>query len=227
MDQDTFHSVETGPSKAAHAHEAWDPEWISKRFVGLLRCQDANCGELVSVSGDAGMTFYQDDRGDLVYEDVFRPTAICPALEVFSIPGSCPDEVGQALQQSFGLLWNDTEAAANRLRSAIEALLTEQGVPRNTVNAKGKRQPLSLHSRIEKYQAKNEDAAELLMAIKWFGNAGSHTVGGVDRATLLDAYELLEHAIEIIYVRRTAALKKIAKSMTARKGRPARVKRRP
>src|SRR5690606_9881757 len=144
---------------------------------------------------------------------------------VFVVSPKCPSDVVEALAQSFRLLWSDTEAAGNRLRSAVEALLPDQGIARTTLNSNGKRHPLTPHARIEKDRVKHPEASDLIMAIKWFGNAGSHTVGGVDRYALLDAFELIEHAIEIIYVRRSATLKKVARAITARKGRPAKAVR--
>src|SRR5690348_15511779 len=57
---------ETGPSKRAHAHEDWDPEYIQERFTKLLRCNFANCGEVVSACGNASVKeeHFHDEEGE-------------------------------------------------------------------------------------------------------------------------------------------------------------------
>lgn len=44
---------ETGPSKADHEHDAWEPEWIRARFAGFMDCNNGNCGDMVVVSGNS------------------------------------------------------------------------------------------------------------------------------------------------------------------------------
>ena len=51
LDLKTLVSEETGAYKANKKHEAWEPEWIEERFIALLRCSVAKCGEVVAVSG--------------------------------------------------------------------------------------------------------------------------------------------------------------------------------
>src|ERR1051325_2903154 len=46
---------ETGPSERAHGHPEWDPDWIEGRFTKLLKCNFANCGEVVSVTGNTSI----------------------------------------------------------------------------------------------------------------------------------------------------------------------------
>jgi hypothetical protein len=111
-------------------------------------------------------------------------------------------------------------SCANRLRTAAEALLTERKVPRTTINKKHKRERITLHARIEKFKQHDAVSADLLLAIKWLGNEGSHAnldeLGGED---LLNAFEFFEHLVERIYVKREEQLKKIAKGINFRKGR--------
>jgi hypothetical protein len=47
----TFSEDEGADSRKAHSHEAWDPDWITKRFACLLMCTNASCGEIVSCVG--------------------------------------------------------------------------------------------------------------------------------------------------------------------------------
>jgi hypothetical protein len=51
LKEETFVNLETGASEKSQDHEAWEPDWIDERFVGLLVCQDAACGEIVAIGG--------------------------------------------------------------------------------------------------------------------------------------------------------------------------------
>ena len=124
-------------------------------------------------------------------------------------------------------MWLDIGSSANRLRTAIEAFLNERKVPKTTTK-NGKRVPLNLHCRIIRFRIKNADAADSLEAVKWLGNVGSHA--NLDSLTiddLLDGFELFEHAIERVYVRRAERLSKTAAKINKLKGkRPKTVKKR-
>ena len=90
-------------------------------------------------------------------------------------------------------------------------MLTERGVARTVINKHNKRKLLPLHDRIIKFKPKNAAAAETLLAIKWLGNESSHAAtAGLVFEDLLDAYELFEHAIDQIYVKRDKKMLKLA-----------------
>jgi hypothetical protein len=94
-------------------------------------------------------------------------------------------------------------------------LLTEQGVRRTTISKRRKREALSLHSRILEYRAKRPDVAELLLAVKWLGNAGSHPgTGTVSQEDLLDGFEMLEQVLDEVYRRTRARLATVRKAST-------------
>ena len=63
------------------------------------------------------------------------------------------------------------------------------------------------------------EAAKSLEAVKWLGNVGSHA--NLDSLTiddLLDGFDLFEHAIERVYVRRAEDLSKMAARINKQKG---------
>lgn len=217
---ETLNAIETGPSIHEHHLEAWDPDWIVKRFSALLECQNSTCGELVSFGGKVHVEQDYSNQDERDYYDIYRPSYFSPAIPIFPIPDVCPSSVQNELTLSFTHFWSDAGASANRLRTAIEALLTDQKIPRTTVNKSRKRVTLTLHSRIEKFASEMPEAAKMLMAIKWIGNAGSHDSWAMDRNSLLDGYELFEHVVELLYERRTARLNRTAADITKRKGRP-------
>jgi hypothetical protein len=107
------------------------------------------------------------------------------------------------------------------MRTALEEILSERGIPRTTINAKRKRIPIPLQQRIDKYAKIDSDAAQYLEALKWLGNIGSHAARKPPSLKdLLEGFDVFEHAIEHIYVKRAKAVKKIAKRMVQRKGKP-------
>ena len=212
--------VETGPSKEAHDHEAWEPTWIEERFIAMLTCNNVNCMESVAVSGRTRHVEDHDyERQEHNWTRLYKPESFSEALPVFSIPDTCPDSIEHELKRAFSLIWSDIGSSANRLRSAIEVLLDERRIRKTTQNSSGKRIPLTLHQRIALFRSKNIDAAVPLEAVKWLGNVGSHA--SLDALTideLLDGFELFEHAIERVYVRRDEQLRKLAGVINKQKG---------
>lgn len=227
LDDDSLKISEPKWSSDAHSHEAWDPDWITERFTCLLTCSNRDCGEVVALSG---RTYHEEDHDweqqTMHWSRTFGPRALTPAPPIFAIPQECPEAIGNELRTAFGLYWSDAPSSANRLRVAVEILLNDQKIPKTVVNKKSKRESLSLHARIEKFRAKDAASAEYLLAIKWLGNAGSHSgLDSIEDEDLLGGFELIEHLIERIYVRREARLNKIAKGLNKRKGKAVRRRR--
>lgn len=66
---------------------------------------------------------------------------------------------------------------------------------------------------------KNAPARSVLTAVKWLGNAGSHT-GEVERAHVFDALDLMEKALRLLYVADDRRLDRLVTTINARKGVP-------
>ncbi|RYG19797.1 MAG: DUF4145 domain-containing protein [Caulobacteraceae bacterium] len=215
-------SIESGPSKKAHEHDAWEPEWIESRFIGMLKCNNSACEEICAISGYGGIDFdheYDEEFGwTQVWVDYYHPIAISPSPPIFPVVPDWPEPVKKALQEAFGLFWSDLDSCANKLRAAVEALLNDRGVPNFTQPIKGKkRAQLNLHTRIERFKSTEPIVAELLMAIKWIGNHGSHAGEGLRREDILTSAELMEHALTELYKPANNAIKK-ALAINKKKG---------
>lgn len=225
--KDSLKHVEAGYSHAAKSADGWEPEWIEERFSALLRCANAACGEVVAVGGRTHHVEDHDwERQEQHWAREFQPVFLNPAPAVFAIPEECPEAIANELRKAFGLLWSDAGACANRLRAAVEALLTDRKVPRKRWGKKKKWVRMDLHARIEKFKEKDAETAEYLLALKWLGNVGSHTnLDELNVNDLLDGFELFEHVIQLVYVKHARKMKKIAKTINSRKGRPVRPKR--
>lgn len=217
----TFFQEEGADSKEAHEHDAWDPDWIETRFSCLLVCTNTSCKEVVACLGTGSVEedYGFDPSGEptLEYTEWFKPLFLHPSLIMMDIPAKTPDDIIGELKASFSLFYSSPNAAANSARMAIEALLTNLGVKRFS-NSNGRRKPISLHHRIELLPAKYDSVKEVLKAVKWIGNHGSHAGKQVTTEALVDAYDLLEIALEDLYSKKRQRLENVAKAVNKRKG---------
>lgn len=217
----TFHREETRLSREAHDHEAWDPEWIRYTYACLLECTNDSCKEVVASAGrgsvDYDITFDRNGEPNYEYADFFNPLFFHPHLNIFDIPSTCPASVQEELEKSFKQFFSSPDAALNSARAAVEHLVTELGVKRfQTQN--GKRRPVNLHARINMLGAQHSHIKDLLIAIKWLGNAGSHSGAEISIDDVMDSYELIEHVLDELYGGKAKAMKALAKKVNKRKG---------
>ena len=217
----TFRQEELCNSREAHSHEAWDPDWIEYIYTCILFCSNNKCKEVVINSGTGSVDWdvVEDENGipNPVYLDFFQPKYFEPHLQLIHIPEDCPTTVTTLLNESFKLFFLSPNAAANDIRAAIEELLTELKIKRFSTS-KGKRRFISLHQRIDLLPEKFAQFKEIILAIKWLGNTGSHGHGEVTMDDVMDAYELTEHVLQEIYEPRIKKLKAIAKKVNKKKG---------
>lgn len=212
---------ETGPSKRAHAHEEWDPEWIEERFTKLLKCNFANCGEVISVSGNAGVQEdqFHDEEGNWQQDFVrhYEVQSLLPAPLPIRPIAKTPGTVKEPLRMAGQLLWQSPEAAANHIRRAVEHLLDHQKVKKQ-VKAGGTK--LTLHARLLEFEKKDGLNGPILRAIKWIGNDGSHQ-GGVSREEVLDAFDMMELALTNLFDDAAAKImKKVQAVIKAKEKKP-------
>ncbi|TVT30412.1 DUF4145 domain-containing protein [Marinobacter vinifirmus] len=121
------------------------------------------------------------------------------------------------LDVSFSLLFSDPSSAANHVRIALENLLTELRIKRfNSSN--GKRKYLNLHQRIDLLPTKFDHVKELFYAVKWLGNAGSHSHQELTFDDVFDAYEIISQILEEVYDDRRKKVASMAKKINKRKG---------
>jgi len=221
--KDTFFKEEVLKSRS-HNCEAWEPEWLEYVYSCLFVCNNEQCKEVVASSGvgsvDSDMD--EDEKGEMieVYEDYFRPRFFEPHLVLMNIPEKCPEAISAPLKESFRLFFAAPSAAANNVRVAIEELLTDLKVKRFNVK-NNKRHFISLHQRIDLMPPKHAKLKALILAIKWLGNAGSHSHDGKNEISMddvMDLYELMEHVLGEIYSSKTKKLEALAKKVNKKKG---------
>jgi hypothetical protein len=214
--KDALLNTETGPSKASHDHPAWDPEWVMQRFAGLLTCNFGNCGDLVAILGDVSIVedYDYNHDGELTqeYTERFKPRSLSPAPLLIRPPEEAPQLVKDALREAAGLIWQSAEGAANQVRQAVEHLMDAQGIIKSAPSAY-----LSLHARIEQFKGMDAKNGEILLAVKWLGNSGSHA-GGQTRDDVFDAFDMIELVLVNLYDMTTATIMAKVKAVNSHKG---------
>lgn len=218
---DTLNKQETKESRSGHDHPGWDPEWITYIYSCLFECTNPDCKDIVSSSGKGRVEeeYFYDEHGqqDRVYEEYFSPEFFTPHLKLFNVPKGTPENVEKEINKSFSLLFNDPSSAANHIRVALENLLTHLKVKRyNTAN--NKRNFLTLHNRIDLLPRKYHHIKDIFIAVKWLGNAGSHSDHEVTLDDVFDSYELIIELLVEIFSNTRSRAKSLAKKINKKKG---------
>ncbi len=217
LDRQSLVHHQTVKSIRAQPDEGWDPDSVEYSFSCWLKCAAPKCQGLVAVVGHGFEEAGWDDEHGTTWSPRFQPEFALPMPPLFPVPGGCPDSVASEVRSSFRSLWSDQSAAASRLRVAVENLLDEIGISRRRRTAKGY-EGLTLHQRIEVLAKAQPTVAANLMAIKWLGNTGSHE-SSVALGDLLKAYEIMEHALDILLGQRAKLVATLAKDLTRRHAR--------
>ena len=210
---------ETISSQRAHSEEAWDPDWIEYTFSAWLKCTNAGCGQDFALSGVGGVEpRYDSEEGTMGWDSYFAPRWCSPMPDIFELPAKCPEKVKGQLKTSFRLFWADHAASASKVRIALEYLMDHLGVQKRKKEKNGKFSDLSLHRRVEIFQKGEPAIGSQLMALKWLGNTGSHE-SQISRDDLLDAFEILEHALSELIDRRSVKVAELANKLTKKHAR--------
>ena len=77
---------------------------------------------------------------------------------------------------------------------------------------------MSLHDRIKLLPKKYQDIQEIFLAVKWLGNAGSHSGTTVSSDDVLDAYELMEKLLTEVFDDKSNKIKELAREINKNKG---------
>lgn len=192
-----------------------DSTSLKYTFSAIFKCSNNSCEENFSSCGQGKVIEEINDLPEgITYIELLEPEYFFPHLEIFPIPVNCPKSVAEEIRSSFRLFFCDSSASANHIRKAVENILTDKGIKR----FKGReRVSITLHQRIRLYETKDKDIAEQLFAIKWLGNAGSHS-GLLFKDDVLDAYEILETVLDDLYVGHKKSIKKKVLLVNKRKG---------
>jgi hypothetical protein len=196
-------------------------EELTGTFTGTLLCDNSDCSSRLAVAGDWGY-FYDfdifDGYGQPTLVDSYRVKYVNPALPMIRLPARAPAAVKASVSSAAAVFFLNPNAAAGRLRHAVEALMDAQRVPKTALSSKtGKRVRKELHARIEQFRSTQPDIADVLLAVKWIGNEGAHgeemSVRDVEMCGLP-----LEAALAALYGRDDDELRRLVRAINRHKG---------
>lgn len=217
----SFNFHETRDSDREHKNDDWEPEWINYVYSCLFECTSSDCKDIVASTGTGSVSQYEsyDDEGipSLDFVDFFKPKYFSPHLKMFLIPKGTPEDVADEVNKSFSLVFADPPSSANHIRVALEHLLTHLKIKRFNTN-NGRRGFLALHKRIELLPRKYTHIKDIFFAVKWLGNAGSHSNHDVSLDDVLDSYELMEELLVEFFNNKRVKAKALAKKINVKKG---------
>ncbi len=213
---DYLKTFEESLSKRLRKASEWEPDWISGYFNASLRCPYCSSEVIVVGKMSVGSMQAVGEDDDSQYTELLGIRYTIPVLKTIDFPEGCPWSFEEQIHYASNILLANPDAAANSIRTAVEKLLTIHKVPRYRTNNKGKRVPISMHARIQKLRSREPEVSDMLEAVKWIGNDGSHT-GGLTINDVVDSLELLQHAVDKLYNKQPKMLVKLAKQINSRK----------
>lgn len=197
------------------------PGELSGTFDGHLSCTRASCGQAVSVAGDWRYVLDFDEQNYReTFSDEYLVRYLNPAPVLIDLPTRTPNTVQDAVRAASAIIWLNPNAAANQLRQAVEELLTAKKVKRWTLTKRSKKERLTTHQRLELFRAIHPEVADVLEAVKWIGNSGSHN-NELTTADVLSGAGYLGLALRRLYDRSDAELLAQVRAVNKRRG-PAR-----
>lgn len=194
-ESDYYDSAFTIGSRAQN--DCHDVDCEAGVFHMRLKCNKPSCQESVVVVGRTSLReeHVEGPKGwELEYETYYHPEYFIPHLRMFAIPPNTPNSVMESIEASFNLFFVSTGSALNEVRNALEFLMDHLQIDREGTNNSGKKYRLSLDARVNLMQAPYEHYKELLLAVKWLGNYGTHAET-TRRSDVLDAYEMLHYVL--------------------------------
>lgn len=192
-------------SASNRAHPAFEPEWVYGTFSIRGKCENPECSQVFHGAGDFSVDFSTSslrhdpwEVGPPPYSSYYRLTNLHPPLHLMPVPQSAPKSVQDGVLRASRVLFADPGLAATALRAVVELFLTSEGISATNASMRFR----SAHSRIKEWRNKGvnrSQTADLLFAVKWLGNAGTHEDSDLTLLEVLAGAKLLDEAFHRIY----------------------------
>lgn len=217
----SFVKEETSSSAKSHGEMWFDYSFVAYVYSCLFECTNSTCEEVIASSGEGFVSPYMDEdhEGNPIedYMDFFRPNYFYPHLKLFATPKDVPEDVVKEIELSFELFFCNPPSSLNHIRIALEYLLTHMRVNRYRM-VRRRRKSIVLHERINLIPEKFREIKDHCLAIKWSGNAGSHSGEGITKDDVMDAYEIMNEILREIFKGKKKEIKKLVKQINKKKG---------
>jgi len=199
-----------------------DPSVLIQEYSYMLTCDNLECAEKGIVVGKIDKVEngyeggYDPETGEeypinQTYKSKYRIDYISIPIKLINLPENIGNELKSCIESSFMLFWVDPNSCANKVRTVIELVMNDIKIPKTIINKNHKRKTYTLHQRIELFQNRKPELGEKLMAIKWIGNFGSHSIDLMTRNDLIDGYEILENVLFNLYNKDSKRIDKLTK----------------
>ncbi|MER7609748.1 DUF4145 domain-containing protein [Nocardioides sp. NPDC127503] len=197
--------AESHASASSRDHPAFEPEWIRGTFALLGACENPDCRQTVHGTGDYTVDYSKKSAPDNPWEQhgpaysaYYQLTHLHPPMLLMPIPASAPEVTQEAVRRASRVLFADPGLAATALRAAVERFMSAEGIAATWPSGKFR----SAHSRIKEWgeaDPNRDRVANLLFAVKWLGNAGTHEDSDLTVSEVLDGAGLLDEAFHRLY----------------------------
>ena len=196
---------ESYASASSRGHEAFEPEWINGTFTIRGECENPDCKQAVHGTGNyfvaTSIKSGPDDpwdEGPEPFSPFYQLSHLHPPMHLMPVPRSAPDELREGVLRASRVLFADAGLAATALRAVVERFLTAQGVS----STKRTGQFRGAHQRIAEWRDADETrkpTADLLFAVKWLGNVGTHEISDLTTLEVIDGAKLLDEAFHRVF----------------------------
>jgi hypothetical protein len=197
--------AESYASASVRDHGAFEPEWVRGTFSVRGECENPNCKQSVHGTGDyyvetAVRTVPDDpwDEEQPSYSSFYRLSHLHPPLQLMPVPRSAPEELRDGILRASRVLFADAGLAATALRAVVERFLTTEGIASTTSSGHFR----SAQQRIDDWRdasVSRAPVADLFLAVKWLGNAGTHEDSDLTTAEVIAGARLLDEAFHRVY----------------------------
>lgn len=197
--------TESYRSASVRNHWAFEPEWVHGTFSVLGECENPSCRQFVHGIGEYNVEIalksVRDDPwddGQPTYSSYYQIRNLHPPLHLMPVPLSAPEELRDGVLRASRVLFADAGLAATALRAVVERFLTTEGIALSTSAGQFR----NAHQRIEDWRAGGVNraaVADLFLAVKWLGNAGTHEDSDLSTTEVIDGARLLDEAFHRLY----------------------------
>jgi len=210
-----FSDEDNAETRIASSDPDFESDWVRRGFRADLKCSSSRCGERVLCVGTGVVNHISGEFQGGWHEewvDTWTPNFFLPSLKVFEMPPNTPPNVRSSVWASFRVLFLSSGSALNEVRNALEFLMDHLEVPRIAAGGKA----LALHKRVEMMPQTHVQYRDNLLAVKWLGNAGTHS-DPTRRTDVLDAYDILHDVLDGMFSGRADRLKRLVDQINSQK----------
>ena len=188
-------SIKKSTFKINDYEEDYDDRCYLGTTAGQLKCNHSDCAEITSFIGETKyyLNYHEDDIEIEVLEKGIFFKYFIPSIHLIELRNEYPKELQKILLESFSLYFSSYSACINTLRILLEKLCELHEIKSETDNGGYK----TLDKKLD--ELNYNEVKDLLKAIKWIGNDGSHSLEVIEKEDLDLTYRFIKKVLDEIY----------------------------